>query len=52
MPPSQKSTASPLNQSLTVFFNFFIATHARAAQKLLQVCEQVKITWSLFVLMC
>jgi mannose/fructose-specific phosphotransferase system component IIA len=24
----------------------FIATHARAAKKVLQVCEQVKITWS------
>jgi hypothetical protein len=32
-----------MNRSLTVFL---IATHARAAQKLLQVCEQVKITWS------
>jgi hypothetical protein len=30
----------------------FIATHARVAQKLLQVCEQVKITWSLSVLKC
>jgi hypothetical protein len=37
------------HQSLTVFF---IAIHARATQKLLQVCEQVKITWILFVLMC
>jgi hypothetical protein len=24
----------------------FIATHVRTAQELLQVCEQVKITWS------
>jgi hypothetical protein len=34
-------------QSTEPVFNrlrhFFIATHARAAQKLLQVCEQVKI---------
>jgi hypothetical protein len=27
-------------------FHFFIATHVHAAQKLFQVCEQVKITWS------
>jgi hypothetical protein len=26
--------------------HFFITTHARAAQKMLQVCEQVKITWN------
>jgi hypothetical protein len=28
------------------FLHFFIATHVRVAQKLLQVCEQVKITWN------
>jgi hypothetical protein len=37
-------------QSIEPVFNplrrSFIATHARAAQKLLLVCEQVKITWS------
>jgi hypothetical protein len=42
MPVSYKSGASPLNKSLTVFF---IVTHARAAHNLLQVCEQVTITW-------
>jgi hypothetical protein len=40
------------HQSIELVFNhllcFFIATHARAARKLLhQVCEQVKITCSL-----
>jgi hypothetical protein len=37
-------------QSIELVFNhllhFFIATRVCAAQKLLQVCEQVKITWS------
>jgi hypothetical protein len=37
-------------QSIEPVFNrllhFFIATHVRAAQKLLKVREQVKITWS------
>jgi hypothetical protein len=37
-------------QSTEPVFNhlhqFIIATHARVTQKLLQVCEQVKITWS------
>jgi hypothetical protein len=37
-------------QSIELVFNhlrhFFITTHAHAAQKLLQVCGEVKITWS------
>jgi hypothetical protein len=38
------------HQSNELVFNhllhFFIVTHVHAAQKLLQVCVQVKITWS------
>jgi hypothetical protein len=44
----RQSTKSVFNRLI----HFFIVTNALAAQKLLQACEQVKITWSLFVLMC
>jgi hypothetical protein len=37
----RKSTEPVFNGLL----HFFVATHARAAQKLRQVCGQVEITW-------
>jgi hypothetical protein len=37
----RQSTESVFNH-----LHFFTTTHARATQKLLQVCEQGKITWS------
>jgi hypothetical protein len=46
MPASQKSAASPLSQSFNHLLQFIIAMHARVAQKLLEMCEKVKITWS------
>lgn len=42
------STVEICRQSMEPVFNrlhFFIATYAHATQKLLLVCEQVKITW-------
>jgi hypothetical protein len=39
----RQSTEPVFNQH-----NFFIPNHTHATQNLLQVCEQVKITWSQF----